>query len=188
MGSHPGPLTMDAAGEDVKMRQRLLILITLLATGGISLNCGRQQTPGGLEVGRPAPIFELPDLSGRPVSLTQYEGKIVLIDFWATWCGPCRMSMPVLEDLQKEYPDELVLLAVNLQEPLDEVRDYVKAQRIRSRVLLDEEGKVGTVYGSESIPMQVLIDQKGIVRDIRMGFSPDLGVHFRGEIRQLLGS
>lgn len=169
------------------MRQRLLIMIMLLAAGGISLNCGGPRPPGGLEVGRPAPKFELPDLSGRPVSLTQYEGKIVLLDFWATWCGPCRLSMPVLEDLQKEYPNELVLLAVNLQESQDDVREYVSARHITSRVLLDQEGKVGTTYGSESIPMQVLIDQKGIVRDIRMGFSPDMGAHFRGQIRELLG-
>jgi len=170
------------------MKQRLLILITLLATGGISLNCGGPRTSEALEIGQPAPEFKLPDLSGNAVSLTQYQGKIVLVDFWATWCGPCRLSMPLLEDLQKEYPNELVLLAVNLQEPLDEVRQYVTAQRIRSRVLLDEEGTVGRAYGSESIPMQVLIDQKGIVRDIQMGFSTSMGTRLREEVRKLLGS
>ncbi len=170
------------------MKQKLLIVIALLATGGISLNCGGPHPAAGLEIGRPAPEFELPDLSGHAVSLTQYQGKIVLIDFWATWCGPCRLSMPVLEDLQKEYPNDLVLLAVNLQEPLDEVRQYVTKQRIRSRVLLDQEGRVGSTYGSESIPMQVLIDQKGIVRDVQMGFSPTMGTHFREEVHKLLGS
>jgi thiol-disulfide isomerase/thioredoxin len=170
------------------MKPRLLIAITLLAIVVVSLNCGGPRTATGLEIGRPAPEFELPDLSGNAVSLNQYQGKIVLVDFWATWCSPCRLSMPILEDLQKEYPNELVLLAVNLQEPLDEVRQYVTAQHIRSRVLLDEEGKVGTVYGSESIPMQVLIDQKGIVRDVQMGFSPSMGNRLREEVRKLLGS
>jgi len=170
------------------MKHRLLIVITLLATGGVSLNCGGPSTTPGLEIGRPAPEFELPDLSGSAVSLTQYQGKIVLIDFWATWCGPCRLTMPVLENLQKEYANELVLLAVNLQEPLDEVRQYVAAQRITSRVLLDQEGRVGSTYGSESIPMQVLIDQKGIVRDVQVGFSPSMGSRLRGEVRKLLGS
>jgi thiol-disulfide isomerase/thioredoxin len=96
--------------------------------------------------------------------------------------------MPLLENLQKEYPNDLVLLAVNLQEPIDEVRRYVDAQRIRSRVLLDQEGRVGSTYGSESIPMQVLIDQKGIVRDVQVGFSPSMGSRLRGEVQKLLGS
>jgi len=175
-------------GEEGKMKQRLLIIVALLATGGISLHCGGSRDNTGLEIGRPAPEFELPDLSGRAVSLAQYQGKIVLIDFWATWCGPCRLSMPLLEDLQREYSSELVLLAVNLQEPLEEVRHYVEMRRIRSRVLLDEEGRVGATYGSDSIPMQVLIDQRGIVRDIQMGFSPNMGARLRGEVRKLLGS
>jgi len=170
------------------MKQRLLIVITLLATGGVSMHCSGPRPATGIEIGRPAPEFELPDLSGRAVSLAQYQGKIVLIDFWATWCSPCRLSMPLLENLQKEYPNDLVLLAVNLQEPLDEVRRYVDAQRIRSRVLLDQEGRVGSTYGSESIPMQVLIDQKGIVRDVQVGFSPSMGSRLRGEVQKLLGS
>jgi thiol-disulfide isomerase/thioredoxin len=95
--------------------------------------------------------------------------------------------MPLLEDLQKEYPNDLVLLAVNLQEEPDDVRRYVQQQRLSSRVLLDQEGKVGSAYGSDSIPMQVLIDQKGVIRHIEMGFSPSLGARLRGEIHRLIG-
>lgn len=170
------------------MKHKLWIVVGLLAAGGLLLFFRSPRHTTGLEIGRPAPEFELPDLSGQAVSLTQYQGKIVLLDFWATWCGPCRLSMPVLEDLQKEYSSDLVLLAVNLQEPLDDVRQYVTEQHIGSRVLLDEDGKVGMIYGSESIPMQVLIDQKGIVRDVQLGFSPSLGARLRGEVRKLLGS
>ena len=86
-----------------------------------------------LEIGQAAPNFKLPDLSGQQVSLDQYKGKVVMLDFWATWCGPCRMTMPLMESIQKEYADTLVLLAVNLQEPRDVVRDYVRAQNIHSR-------------------------------------------------------
>jgi thiol-disulfide isomerase/thioredoxin len=96
--------------------------------------------------------------------------------------------MPLLEDLQKEYPKDLVLLAVNLQEPPDDVRRYVDRQRIRSLVLLDQEGQVGGAYGSESIPMQVLIDQKGIIRHVQIGFSPSMGARLKDEIDRLLGS
>src|SRR5512137_2894846 len=100
-----------------------------------------------LEIGQAAPNFKLPDLNGQQVSLDQYKGKIVMLDFWATWCGPCRMTMPIVENLQKEYADTMVLLAINIQDPRDVVRDYIRAQGIRSRVLLDEEGLVAQRYG-----------------------------------------
>ncbi len=89
------------------------------------------------------------------------------------------------EKLQQEYPSDLKLLAINLEEPLDQVRDYVSRQNIRSTVLLDSEGKVGRAYGSESIPMQVIIDKKGIVRDVLVGFSPRMTDRLRGEIAKL---
>jgi hypothetical protein len=81
--------------------------------------------------------------------------------------------MPILERIQKEYADELVLLAINLEESRDEVRDYVRREGIRSRVLLDSDGKVGRIYRSEAIPMHVLIDKEGEIRDIQVGLSPE---------------
>jgi thiol-disulfide isomerase/thioredoxin len=98
------------------------------------------------------------------------------------------MSMPLLEKLQAEFPNDLVLLAVNLEEPPDEVRAYVQRRKVGSIVLLDTEGEVGRVYRSESIPMQVLIDQKGIIRDIQVGFHPSMDRELREEIRQLLAA
>ena len=138
-----------------------------------------------LQVDNPAPKFKLPSLGGGEMSLDQFRGKIVMLDFWATWCGPCQMTMPLLERLQKEYPNDLVLLAINLQEPKDVVSDYVRKQGINSRVLLDEEGSVGAIYGTESIPMQVLVDKEGIVRNIQVGFSPRMSSQLRAEIQKL---
>ena len=145
-----------------------ILLASILVISG----CSRPSTKTeGLEVGSPAPAFKLPDLNGRSVSLNQYRGKLVLLDFWATWCGPCRTTMPLLEKLQKEYPNNLVLLAINLQETREEVRKYMLDQNLHSQVLLDEDGSVGAVYGVGGIPMQVLIDKEGIVREISLGFN-----------------
>ena len=138
-----------------------------------------------LEIGQAAPNFKLPDLNGQQVSLDQFKGKIVMLDFWATWCGPCRMTMPVVEKLQKEYADTMVLLAINLQESRDEVRDYIRAEGIHSRVLLDEEGAVGAMYGAESIPLQILIDKQGIIRFVMAGYGPGMASRFRTEINKL---
>ena len=135
--------------------------------------------------GQAAPRFELSDLDGQTVSLAQLRGKIVMLDFWATWCAPCRISMPILDKLQREFSNDMVLLAVNLQEPRDLVREYVARQNVRSRVLLDPEGNVMRQYESESIPMQVIIDQEGIVQLVNIGLSPRMEDQLRGEINRL---
>ena len=136
-------------------------------------------------VGKPAPAFRLPDLSGYETSLEQYRGKLVLVDFWATWCGPCRVSMPIVDKLQSEHPDDLVLLAVNLQEDDDKVRRYVERQHLRSRVLLDRDGHVGGAYGIRSIPMQILIDKTGMVRHVQVGLAPGMAESFAARIEEL---
>ena len=159
----------------------LLLVLTVVFSG-----CGRP--PSGteaLEIGSAAPVFKLPDLSGREVSLDQFRGKIVMLDFWATWCGPCRMTMPLVERLQKEYPQNVVLLAINLEETKEVVREYMRQQNLGSQVLLDEQGSVGKTYGTDAIPMQVLIDKTGIVRDIKTGFSPSMVPQLRAEIERL---
>ncbi len=166
--------------------RRTLSVFALLILAATLTRCARgpsgEEAP---EVGRMAPKFSLSDLSGRRVSLDQFRGKIVMLDFWATWCGPCRLTMPVLENLQKEYPKDLTLLAINVAEDPDLVRSYVKKQNIASTVLLDEDGKVGEAYQSDSIPMQVLIDKQGIVRRVSVGYSSRLANQLRSAIEQL---
>jgi thiol-disulfide isomerase/thioredoxin len=167
------------------MKKAVLILVLLLlavAIGGCARGPSGEESP---EVGQAAPNFKLADLSGREVSLDQFRGKIVMLDFWATWCGPCRLTMPVLENLQKEYPQVLTLLAINLAEPRDLVRSYVQRQNISSMVLLDQDGRVGEAYRSESIPMQVLIDQKGVIRRVTVGYSSRLANQLRSAIEEL---
>ncbi len=172
--------------EKDHMKKRLPLLALLIGACLPAVQCGRRPSEEGtLEIGASAPEFQLSDLRGQTVSLSQFKGKVVILDFWATWCGPCRLSMPMLEKLQLEHPKDLKLLAINLEEGRDEVRDYVARQNIRATVLLDSEGKVGRIYGSDQIPMQVLIDKKGIVRDVKIGFSPRLGEQLRRQLDQL---
>jgi thiol-disulfide isomerase/thioredoxin len=138
-----------------------------------------------LEVGSPAPNFKLRNLEGREITLDQFKGKVVLLDFWATWCGPCRMTMPLVERLQKEFPNNMVLLAINLQESASVVKDYVREQGINSEVLLDEDGAVGSAYGAEAIPLQVLIDKEGKLRRVQTGIGPGTINQLRAEIQRL---
>ena len=161
-----------------------LLFALALAVSGCVRPASSSET-GALEIGRPAPAFNLANLDGRKVSLDQFKGKVVMLDFWATWCGPCRMTMPLLENLQKEYANTIILLAINLQEPGDIVKDYMRQHNLHSQVLLDEEGAVGQTYGAEAIPMQVLIDKQGIVRDVMTGFNPRMATRLRSEIEKL---
>ena len=137
------------------------------------------------EIGQPAPAFALSDLDGRQVSLNDFKGKVVLLDFWATWCGPCRLSMPVLEKLQQEHPNDFTLLAVNVGETPDMVTPYARRQKIQARIPLDVQGCVAAAYQASSIPRQVLIDKEGIVRFIRDGYYSQLGSDLWSEIVKL---
>jgi thiol-disulfide isomerase/thioredoxin len=152
------------------------MVVSLLLLGAVTvyvLQCtrGPRTRRGSTEAGtgQPAPDFRLKDINGQEVALDQFKGKIVLLDFWATWCGPCRASMPEIENLQREHPNDFTLLTVNLNEPPDRVIPYVRSQNIKSRVLLDIDGDVGTAYGIVSIPMQVVIDKQGLLRHTQLG-------------------
>jgi len=171
----------------VAKRNAFAVCLVLCIAAMIFSGCARRppESEPVLEIGQAAPNFKLPDLNGQQVSLDQYKGKIVMLDFWATWCGPCRMTMPIVENLQKEYADTMVLLAINIQDSRDVVRDYIRAQGIRSRVLLDEEGSIAQLYGAEGIPLQILIDKQGKVRFIQAGYRTGMASMYRAEINKL---
>ena len=168
------PAGIDCLEDGERMTNKAIVsLILVLAVVGLLLvRCPREggAPAGNPAVGQHAPRFQLKDLQGNDVSLDQYKGKIVMLDFWATWCGPCRTTMPLLEQLQQEHADAFTLLAINVGDSPELVLPYVRQHRILTRVLLDVEQKVGAAYGTESIPMQVLIDQKGIIRHIQAGY------------------
>ncbi|HZT22440.1 MAG TPA: TlpA disulfide reductase family protein [Verrucomicrobiae bacterium] len=136
---------------------------------------GSVQTMGRIAVGQPAPDFTLTDLSNHTVTLSDYRGhRVVLLDFWATWCGPCRMAMPDLQDLADQYGKQgLEILSVNQGEPADQVRDFIERRKYTFHVVLDGDQTAGNEYGVQAIPTLVLVDKKGIVQWIRVGYSPD---------------
>ena len=164
---------------------RIIITCIILAFSFGTLSSCIYSPEANVNIGRPAPAFKLLDMDGREISLENFNGKIVLIDFWATWCSPCRMTMPVVEKLSKEYPDDMVLLAVNLREPKDVVKKYAFEQAISSLILFDEEGTVSATYGAYAIPMQFLIDRSGIVRYIQTGYGSNMASRMRTQIELL---
>ena len=109
-----------------------------------------------------APDFTLADLDGADISLRSYKGKVVLLNFWATWCPPCRAEMPSIEEMYGELKDrKFEILAVDVQESLATVKDFIEENEYTFPILLDTNGSVGAVYGARSIPTTYLIDTNG---------------------------
>ncbi|HEX9444477.1 MAG TPA: TlpA disulfide reductase family protein [Candidatus Binatia bacterium] len=109
-----------------------------------------------------APGFALQDLSGRRLSLEDLRGKVVFLNFWATWCVPCRAEMPSMEKLQREFKDQgLVIVAVDVREDIIDVRQFFAEHGLSFTGLLDLDGKVGAEYGAWSLPLTYIIDRKG---------------------------
>ena len=121
-------------------------------------------------VGMQAEDFSLTDLEGKSQSLSQYRGKIVLVNFWATWCKPCRTEMPAMQaSFDKLHDKGFVVLAVNELEDDARVREYIKLYGYTYPVLMDRDNKVANQFGVFGLPVSVFIDQEGRVQEYIKG-------------------
>lgn len=141
--------------------------------------------------GEPAPAFTLKLLAGEevaPVAIAS-KGKVVVLDFWATWCPPCRKGLPVLEEVAKSFnPDQVVVYAVNQQEDAGTVEKFIKKTNMGLSVLMDNDGAVGQLYRVSGIPQTVIIGKDGKVHAVHVGFSPSMKQSLTDEIKAALGS
>jgi peroxiredoxin len=134
----------------------------------------------------PAPQWELKDVDGKPVKLSDFKGKVVILDFWATWCPPCRMEIPGFIELQQKYADQgLVVIGVSLDDSgADAVRSFMKRQQMNYSVVMGTS-KVADDYGGiDGIPATFIIDRKGTIVGKHVGF--DRKERFEAEIAPLL--
>ena len=121
-------------------------------------------------VGSLAPAFELMNLSGDPQSLEHYRGKVVLLNFWATWCQPCTKEMPAMQAAHTSLQDQgFAVLAINELEDIKKVRDHILEHQHTFDVLLDPDNQVANMYGVVGLPVSVFIDKSGRVRKIIKG-------------------
>ncbi|MGL5647124.1 MAG: TlpA family protein disulfide reductase [Clostridium sp.] len=113
--------------------------------------------------------FKLKNLNGEEVSLSQYKGKKVFINFWASWCPPCKDEMPDLEKLYKEYGDKIVILTINAGETREKAENFIKEKNYTFPVLLDSNMEVSAEYGARYLPTSVMINEKGDIVNYRNG-------------------
>ncbi len=156
---------------------------------GVAILLSGATTAQAVEIGARAPAFALPALgSDAHVSLDQLKGKVVFVDFWASWCGPCRQSLPQYEKLRVELAHEdFSIVAINLDEEAADATAFLKQHPVNYTVLRDPAGDVPKAFGLVGMPTSYLIDRDGIVRATHTGFTPEDIDKLRGEIHGLLG-
>ncbi len=131
-------------------------------------------------LGKPAPAFKGKTLSGQTVSQQRLKGKVVVVDFWATWCVPCASVIPVLKEVTDEYADKgVVLLAVNVGETAEKIEEFIKQQQWQLNVVVDSDTKIASAFSADAIPLTVVIGQNGIVESVHVGFPGEEGLRER---------
>lgn len=129
----------------------------------------QQESHGEIAIGDVAPDFTAELTDGESVTLSEVQDKVVLLNFWATWCGPCVREMPALEKLQEEYGDKLLVLAVNSMEDKGTVDSFVEETGYTFPIAYDVNGEIGVKYPTTGIPYTLIIGKDGIVKQVFVG-------------------
>jgi peroxiredoxin len=142
-----------------------------------------QPTKLKVSIGDPAPNFALSDLSGQTWSLAELRGTNVVIDFWATWCSPCKVSLPHLQRFYTEMQaSNVVVLAVSIDDTSTNLAEFARLKHLSFPILWDKDQKVAERYGVEAIPTTILIGKTGKVRYVEEGLDPYLTTFLKSEI------
>jgi peroxiredoxin len=159
----------------------IIALLCLVAYGGYdylskssertekSLGTTAENVEIGIEKGNAAPDFELSDLEGNPVKLSDFQGKVVMVNFWATWCPPCRIEMPHMQKFYEDYESkDVVILGVNLtptEQNEEAIKPFVEEQKLTFPIVLDPAGEAMLTYQVVAYPTTYLLDSKGVIQE-----------------------
>lgn len=177
----------------MKLRLGLFLFTGLLIGMGLGLsilslgpktNSAQSERKGeSVALGLPAVNFELTALDGETLALNQIRGKPVIINFWATWCPPCREEMPLFQKYYEEKSLDLVVLGINVMESESLIRPYVNEMGITFPILLDEKGEVQARYLVRGLPTTFFLDAKGVMRAQHIGLLDE--TLLKGYLRQI---
>ncbi len=161
------------------MRNRIAAII---AAAGLALPALAADPTGAS-----APQFTLAARSGSSISLAQYKGQVVMLNFWASWCGPCRQEMPLLESIYKKYNRlGFTLIGVNVEPDSNAANDWLKQTPVSFPILYDKDSKVSKMYDVAGMPSTVIIDRAGKVRVLHRGYKPGDENEYLDSIRTLV--
>lgn len=165
--------------------QRKHLVLTILAG---TLLLSTLTSPAAMPaIGSPAPDFTLRSSAGKNLKLSEYRGQVVMINFWATWCAPCRQEMPLLNRIHEKYSKAgFKLLGVNIDDNAGNAQAMAAKLGVTFPVLFDAEKRVSRLYDVDGMPSTVLIDRDGKVRYIHRGYRPGYETQYEAQVRELL--
>lgn len=146
-------------------------------------------SPAGADINSdgPAPDFALKSDSGENLRLSEFRGEVVMINFWASWCGPCRQEMPLLDEIYAQYqPMGFTILGVNVEEDSTKARKMLGDAPVNFPVLFDNDSEVSKLYNVVAMPSTVLVDRNGNVRYLHQGYKPGYEEAYQQQVRALI--
>ena len=163
----------------MKMKKALLgIGLSIIAASGLAV---------ADMTGREAPDFALKSSTGENLRLSEYRGEVVMVNFWATWCGPCRQEMPLLEELFSRYERVgFTLLGVNIDDDPRRAMQMARELGVTFPVVFDDRKEVSKLYDVNAMPVTVLVDKEGRVRHVHHGYKPGYEEKYLTQVRSLL--
>ncbi|MCJ8319399.1 MAG: TlpA family protein disulfide reductase [Colwellia sp.] len=160
---------------------RISVLVVILLSLFCSLNAN------ALKIGDMAPDFTLKSLEGTNLKLAEQQGQIILLNFWASWCGPCRQEMPILQKLHEKYQElGVAVWGVNVEQENQAGRDFLDDLNLSFPIFFDETNAISANYNVEAMPTTVLIDRDGKVRYVFRGFKKGYEKKYAKAIKQLI--
>jgi peroxiredoxin len=139
------------------------------------------------EISGPAPDFTLKSLSGENVKLSEYRGQVLLINFWASWCGPCRQEMPLLDKLHQRYAAYgFTVFGINVEENSEAAKKMIKDAPVSFPILFDTENSVSKAYNVSAMPSTVMVDRDGNMRYLHQGYKAGDEENYKKWIKQLI--
>ena len=162
----------------MKLSATVLVLLSALLMSAASYPA---------DIGEKAPAFTLKDINGNTVTFDSLKGKVVFLDFWATWCGPCKEEFPELDALHKKYgKDGLEVVGVNIDKSESNVAEFLKKRPVSFTILLNATGDIAETYGLPGMPTGYIIGRDGIIHHRHIGFSRAFLPFYEKEIGELL--
>ena len=161
-------------------QKRFLKLITVL---GLMLSLNVQAS----DISGPAPDFTLKSKSGENVRLEDLRGQVVMLNFWASWCGPCRQEMPLMDEIYKKYEKfGFTILAINVDEDSADADRFLDAVPVTFPILYDNESRTSELFGVDAMPTTIMVDRDGNRRFIHRGYKPGYEDDYRKQVKKLI--